>query len=207
MDGITLVQQPLLAAALTRIRDQSTDTTGFRRAVTEASRLMAYEATRHLECRSIAIRTPVSAARGVVLRRPVVLVPVLRAGISMLSAFLEAVPDATVGFVGQRRDETTLQPHSYLFNVPAGLEKAEVLVLDPMLATGGSVAATVSGLKERGAKRIRCVHLLAAPEGVRRFQEVHPDVPLYAAALDRRLNRSGYIVPGLGDAGDRCFGT
>lgn len=207
MDGLTLVQHPLLAAALTRIRDRSTDSTGFRRAVTEASRLIAFEATRHFECRPIGIRTPVSAARGVVLRRPVVLVPVLRAGVSMLAAFLETVPDAAVGFVGQKRDEATLEPHSYLFNVPAGLETAEVLVLDPMLATGGSVAATVAGLKERGAKRIRCIHLLAAPEGVRRFREVHPDVPLIAAALDRKLNRSGYIVPGLGDAGDRCFGT
>lgn len=207
MSRLVVVSHPLLQVALTRIRDRDTGIEEFRRSITAASRILAVEATRELPLKRVAVRTPIRKTSGSALRDDVVLVPVLRAGVSMLEAFLEALPSAAVGFVGQKRDERTLEPRNYLFNVPAPLGRRRVLVLDPMLATGGSSSATVAGLKERGAKDLVCVHLLAAPEGVDRFFQDHPEVPLFVGALDSRLNRSGFIVPGLGDAGDRCFGT
>jgi len=207
MEGLTIVQHPLLARALTHIRDRQTPTPEFRQRVDEAAQLLAFEVTRGLETRKVQVETPLMMASGVALKRDVVLVPVLRAGVSMLDAFLRTVPDATVGFVGQKRDEKTLEASTYLFNVPAKVATADVIVLDPMLATGGSAVATIAMLRERGAKRIRTVHLLAAPEGVRRVHKAFPDVPIFIAALDRKLNGDGFIVPGLGDAGDRSFGT
>jgi uracil phosphoribosyltransferase len=207
MEGLTIVQHPLLARALTHIRDRQTPTPEFRQWVDEAAQLLAFEVTRGLETRKVQVETPLMMASGVALKRDVVLVPVLRAGVSMLDAFLRTVPDATVGFVGQKRDEKTLEASTYLFNVPAKVATADVIVLDPMLATGGSAVATIAMLRERGAKRIRTVHLLAAPEGVRRVHKAFPDVPIFIAALDRKLNGDGFIVPGLGDAGDRSFGT
>lgn len=207
MGRLVVVSHPLLQVALTRIRDRETGIEGFRRAITTAARILAVEATRDLPVKRVSVRTPIRRTSGSALKHGVVLVPVLRAGVSMLEAFLEALPDAAVGFVGQKRDERTLEPRNYLFNVPQPLGRRRVVVLDPMLATGGSSSATVAGLKERGAKDLVCVHLLAAPEGVERFVRDHPDVPLFVGALDSKLNGSGFIVPGLGDAGDRCFGT
>lgn len=207
MEGLTVVQHPLLARALTHIRDRQTPTPEFRRWIDEAARLLAFEVTRGLETRKVIVETPLTKTSGVALKREVVLVPILRAGVSMLDAFLRTVPDATVGFVGQKRDEKTLEASTYLFNVPERVAAADVILLDPMLATGGSAVATIALLRERGAKRIRTVHILAVPEGVRRVHEAFPDVPVFCASLDRKLNRDGFIVPGLGDAGDRSFGT
>jgi uracil phosphoribosyltransferase len=207
MPGLVVVDHPLLARALTHIRDKATSTAEFRRRIGDAASILAYAATHSLETRPVTVETPLACAGGVELRRPVVLVPVLRAGVSMLEAFLAVVPEAAVGFVGQKRDEHTLEPATYICNVPAAADRADVIVLDPMLATGGSASATVTLLKQRGAKRIRLVHLLAAPEGVRRLRREHPDVLLFVGALDARLDARGFIVPGLGDAGDRSFGT
>lgn len=207
MKGATVVKHPLLARALTHIRDKGTSTPEFRRRVGDASSLLAFEVTRTLGTRRVTVETPLARTSGVALKRDVVFVPVLRAGVSMLEAFLGVVPDATVGFVGQKRDELTLQASTYICNVPAQVDTADVFILDPMLATGGSAVATIDLLKQRGAKRLTLVHLLAAPEGVRRVNKAHPDVPIFIAALDKKLNERGFIVPGLGDAGDRTFGT
>ena len=157
--------------------------------------------------KSIRIKTPLESTKGVVLGRSVVLVPILRAGLGMVGGFVEVLPDANVGHIGLYRNEETLQPVDYYFKVPRNLARCEVIVLDPMLATGGSAVAAVRYLKERGARRLRLVCLVAAPEGVRALTKAHPDLTIYSAVLDRRLNRHGYILPGLGDAGDRMFGT
>lgn len=207
MKGLTVVEHPLLSRALTHIRDKRTPTPEFRRRVGDAASLLAFEVTRTLETRRVTVETPLAPAAGVELKRDVVLVPVLRAGVSMLDAFLGVIPDATVGFVGQKRDEHTLEAVTYICNVPAHVATADVIIMDPMLATGGSAIATINLLKERGAKRLCLVHLLVAPEGVRRVRKAHPDVPIFTAALDKKLNERGFIVPGLGDAGDRSFGT
>lgn len=207
MKGATVVQHPLLARALTHIRAKSTSTPEFRCRMGDAASLLAFEVTRSLQTRKVAVETPLGRTTGVALKRNVVLVPVLRAGVSMLDAFLGVVPDATVGFVGQKRDERTLQAATYICNVPAHVDTADVFILDPMLATGGSAVATIDLLKERGARRLTLVHLIAAPEGVKRVNKAHPDVPIYIAALDKKLDERGFIVPGLGDAGDRTFGT
>jgi len=206
MKNLTVVEHPLLARALTQLRDQSTPVPAFRHHLMECGRLLAAEATRHLEVRRIRVKTPLATAPGVELRRPVTLVPVLRAGLALLDAFREMLPDASIGFVGQRRNEETLEPETYLFKVPA-VRTSDVFVLDPMLATGGSAISTLDQLKQHGARRLRLICLLAAPEGVGAMEQAHPDVPILTGALDRRLNERGYIVPGLGDAGDRCFGT
>ncbi len=206
-EGLTVIAHPLLARALTRLRDVRTPAPEFRRLLDDASSLIAWEVTRTLSTRSVRVDTPLAPTRGVELARPVILVPVLRAGVGMLDAFLRVVPDAAVGFVGQRRDEATLRPHTYLSNLPARLDAAEVIVLDPMLATGGSAVSTFDQLTEAGARRLRLATLLAAPEGVQNVLSAHPGTRVYTAALDRRLDRRGYIFPGLGDAGDRCFGT
>lgn len=205
-DGLTVVEHPLLGRSLTCLRDRGTPVPEFRRNLLQCGRLLAFEATRSLGTRRRTVQTPLARARGVELARSVVLVAVLRAGWSLLDPFLELLPDATVGFVGQRRDEKTLQPETYLFKVPRD-SSAEVFVLDPMLATGGSAISTVTLLRSHGLRRMRFCCLLAAPEGVQALQEAHPGLPILAGALDSRLNEHGYIVPGLGDAGDRCFGT
>ena len=206
MKNLTVIEHPLLARALTRLRDQSTPPQAFRHHLQECGRLLACEATRFLDSRPVRVRTPLALASGVELKRPVTLVPVLRAGLALLDPFQELLPEASIGFVGQRRDEATLHPETYLFKVP-DVKKADVFVLDPMLATGGSAVSTMDLLRKHGARRIRLVCLLASPEGVECVTRAHPDVPILTAALDRRLNDRGYIVPGLGDAGDRFFGT
>lgn len=206
MEGVTVVEHPLLGRSLTCLRDEATPVPEFRRHLLQCGRLLALEATRGLGTRRRVVQTPLARARGVELARPVMLVAVLRAGWSLLDPFLELLPEASVGFVGQRRDEGTLRPETYLFKVPRQ-PGAEVFVLDPMLATGGSAISTVTLLRAHGLRRIRFACLLAAPEGARALREAHPDVPILAGSMDERLNERGYIVPGLGDAGDRCFGT
>jgi uracil phosphoribosyltransferase len=168
---------------------------------------MAYEVTRDLPVRRTRVRTPLETTAGAVVKPSIVLVPILRAGLGLVGGFVEVIPDARVGHIGLYRDEETLQPVDYYFKVPRHLGKALVVVLDPMLATGGSAAAAVTFLKKKGARWIRFVSLVAAPEGVRVLRRAHPEVEIYTCALDRTLNQHGYILPGLGDAGDRIFGT
>jgi uracil phosphoribosyltransferase len=168
---------------------------------------MAYEVSRDLQMKEIEIHTPLEKTKGVAVNQQIVLVPILRAGLGLVGGFVEVMPNARVGHIGLFRDEETLKPVDYYFKVPRNLNRALVLLLDPMLATGGSAVAAISFLKERGASTLRLVNLVSAPEGVRKVHKAHPDVVMYTCALDRELNNRGYILPGLGDAGDRMFGT
>ncbi len=207
MEGLTIVDHPLIQAKLTRLRDKSTDRLQFRQILEELTALMVYEITRDFPTRPVQVETPLERTQGVELARPVVLVPILRAGIVMTDGVLNLIPTARVGHIGLYRDPNTLQPVQYYLKLPGNVKEALVIVVDPMLATGGSAAAAVRLVKERGARDVRFLCLVAAPEGVRAFRATHPEVPVYAAALDRELNEHGYILPGLGDAGDRLFGT
>lgn len=207
MEGLTIIQHPLIQAKLTRLRDRRTDRLQFRQILEELTALMVYEITRDFPVREVEVETPFERTRGVELARPVVLVPILRAGITMLDGVLSLIPTARIGHIGICRDPSTLSPVEYYLKLPENLSEAQVFVVDPMLATGGSAVLAVQRVKEHGAKDIRFLCLVAAPEGVQTFRRAHPDVPVYAAALDRELNAHGYILPGLGDAGDRLFGT
>ena len=169
--------------------------------------LMIYEATRSLEVKDTRVQTPLEAAHGVHLRREVVLVPVLRAGLGMLDSILQLIPNARVGFIGLKREETTLQAHFYHKSLPKNLRDSEVILIDPMLATGGSAVSAMGLLTELNARRVRLVNLVAAPEGIRHVRMHYPRLPIFTAAIDRELNNRGYILPGLGDAGDRLFGV
>jgi uracil phosphoribosyltransferase len=205
---LTVVTHPLVQHKLTLMRDRETSTAGFRRLLREISLLLAYEVTRDLPLTSITIETPLTEMEAPVLRgKKLALISILRAGNGLLDGVLELVPSARVGFIGLYRDEATLQAVQYYDKVPADLDERVTIALDPMLATGNSSVAAVSLLKSKGATDIRFLCLLAAPEGVARMLDVHPDVPIVTAALDQRLNAKGYILPGLGDAGDRMFGT
>ena len=207
-EHLTVVKHPLVQHKLTLMREKSTSTAGFRQLLREISQLLAYEITRELPMTTRMIETPMARMEAPVLAgKKMALVSILRAGNGLLDGVLELIPSARVGFVGLYRDEKTLQPVQYYFKVPEGLEDREVIAVDPMLATGNSSAAAIDLLKQAGATSIRFMCLLAAPEGVARMKEAHPDVPIMTAALDERLNEAGYIVPGLGDAGDRMFGT
>ncbi len=207
-EHLTVVKHPLVQHKLTLMREKSTSTAGFRQLLREISQLLAYEITRELPMTTRMIETPMARMEAPVLAgKKMALVSILRAGNGLLDGVLELIPSARVGFVGLYRDEKTLQPVQYYFKVPEGLEDREVIAVDPMLATGNSSAAAIDLLKQAGATSIRFMCLLAAPEGVARMKEAHPDVPIVTAALDERLNEAGYIVPGLGDAGDRMFGT
>jgi uracil phosphoribosyltransferase len=205
--NVTIVDHPLLDDSLARMRNQQTAPAEFRRAVAEATTLVVCEATRELAQKTVRVATPLAPTKAKVLKHPVLLVPVLRAGLGMLDAALKLLPRARVGMIGLARDERTLLPAAYKESLPDRLGSYEVLVLDPMLATGGSAVAACARLFKRGAKRVRLLHLLAAPEGVRHVQSEFPQVPIVVGAMDRRLNGQGYIVPGLGDAGDRQFGV
>ncbi len=208
MDNLTIVKHPLVQHKLTLMRDKSTPTAVFRQLLREISQFLAYEITRELPMTTKAIETPIEAMDAPTLAgKKLALVSILRAGNGMLDGVLELVPSARVGFVGLYRDEETLKPVQYYFKAPESLENRLVIAVDPMLATGNSSAAAIDLLKQQGANNIRFLCLLAAPEGVARMQEAHPDVPIVTAALDRELNDKGYILPGLGDAGDRMFGT
>jgi uracil phosphoribosyltransferase len=202
-----VVRHPLVDVRLTTLRDARTDRATFRAAVRELTAMVVYEAMRDAPTSPTEITTPVAATTGAVLATPPVLVPVLRAGLGMAEAAHAQVPGAVMGFVGVARDEETLRPTPYMASLPADLAGIPVLVLDPMLATGGSMAHTIDLLAERGADDITAVCLVAAPEGVARLAEAHPSVPVVAAVVDERLDENGYIVPGLGDAGDRQFGA
>ena len=207
-DHLTLVKHPLVQHKLSLMRDKTAATPLFRQLLREISQLLAYEITRELPLKTEHIETPLEAVDAPVLAgKKMALVSILRAGNGLLDGVLELIPGARVGFVGLYRDEKTLQPVQYYFKVPDALEDRLVIAVDPMLATGNSSAAAIDLLKNAGAKNIRFMCLLAAPEGVKRMKNTHPDVPIVTAALDSHLNENGYIVPGLGDAGDRMFGT
>ena len=207
-DHLTVVDHPLVQHKLTLMRDVDTPTAVFRQLLREISTLLAYEVTRGLAMTTRRIETPLQEMDAPVLDgRKLALVSILRAGNGLLDGILELVPNARVGFVGLYRDPETLKPVQYYYKVPEAIGERLTIVVDPMLATGNSSAAAIDLLKEGGAKNIRFLCLLAAPEGVARMKEAHPDVPIVTAALDSRLNDHGYIVPGLGDAGDRMFGT
>ncbi len=207
-DHLTIVDHPLVQHKLTIMRDKETPTAVFRQLLREISQLLAYEVTRNLPMTTKRIETPMAPMNAPTLAgKKMALVSILRAGNGLLDGILELIPSARVGFVGLYRDEETLQPVQYYFKVPESLEDRLVITVDPMLATGNSSAAAVDLLKEAGATNIRFLCLLAAPEGVARMKEAHPDVPIVTAAVDEQLNEVGYIVPGLGDAGDRMFGT
>ncbi|MDR2870598.1 MAG: uracil phosphoribosyltransferase [Deferribacteraceae bacterium] len=203
-----IVQHPLIQHKLTLIRDKKTSKKEFSELVNEVAMLMAYDMTKDLPLKEVEIETPIKKMKSsVVAGKKIVLMPILRAGIGMVNGILQLIPSARVGHIGIFRDEETLQPHTYFFKMPKDGTKRDIILIDPMLATGGSIIAAVDKLKERGCKNIKCLCLIVAPEGVKAFCEKHPDVPLYTAALDECLNEKGYIVPGLGDAGDRLFGT
>ncbi|UWQ20347.1 uracil phosphoribosyltransferase [Jannaschia sp. W003] len=208
MSHVTHVTHPLIQHKLTIMRERDTPTAVFRQLLREISQLLAYEITRDLAMETKHIETPVAPMEAPTLAgRKLALVSILRAGNGLLDGILELVPSARVGFVGLYRDETTLEPVEYYFKVPDHLGERLVIAVDPMLATGNSSVAAITKLKEAGATDIRFLCLLAAPEGIARMEEAHPDVPIVTAAIDERLNEHGYIVPGLGDAGDRMFGT
>ncbi|MFY9210956.1 MAG: uracil phosphoribosyltransferase [Aestuariivita sp.] len=207
-DHLTVVDHPLVQHKLTLMRDRKTPTAVFRQLLREISQLLAYEITRDLPMTTKSIETPLEEMESPTLAgKKLALVSILRAGNGLLDGVLELIPSARVGFVGLYRDEETLQPVQYYFKVPDSLEDRLVIAVDPMLATGNSSAAAIDLLKQAGATNIRFMCLLAAPEGVKRMKEAHPDVPIVTASLDRQLNDIGYIMPGLGDAGDRMFGT
>lgn len=207
-DHLTVVDHPLIQHKLTLMRDKTTSTKSFRQLLREISHLLAYEITRGLPMTTAPIETPLEPMDAPVIEgKKLALVSILRAGNGLLDGILELIPNARVGFVGLYRDEETLQPVQYYCKLPDQLDERLVIAVDPMLATGNSSAAAIDLLKEAGAKNIRFLCLLAAPEGVARMKEAHPDVPIVTAAVDSHLNASGYIVPGLGDAGDRMFGT
>ena len=207
-DHLTVVDHPLVQHKLTLMREEGTSTAVFRQLLREISQLLAYEVTRNLPMTTKRITTPMQEMDAPVLAgRKLALVSILRAGNGLLDGMLELIPSARVGFVGLYRDEETLQPVQYYFKVPTELQDRLVIAVDPMLATVNSSAAAIDLLKQAGATDIRFLCLLAAPEGVARMKEAHPDVPIVTAALDSHLNDKGYIVPGLGDAGDRMFGT
>lgn len=207
MKAVTVITHPLVQHNLTRLRDKRTEPQQFRRLVSEITSLLVYEATRSLRVCEVPVETPLELTTGVRLEQDIVLVPILRAGIGMLGTILDLVPNARVGFIGLKREESTLLAHSYLQSLPPQLGRFEVIVIDPMLATGGSAVAALDGLVKQGAKQLRLVNLLAAPEGIAKVQAHYPEVPIFTAAIDRQLNERGYIMPGLGDAGDRLFGT
>ncbi len=207
MAGVEVLNHPLITHKLTQMRKKDTGTKDFRENLDEIAELMAYEVCRDLPTQPVEIETPMGKCVGYELSKKVVIVPILRAGIGLLDGIRRLVPTAKVGFVGLYRDEETLEPHEYYAKFPKNLDEAIVMVVDPMLATGGSACAAIRVLKEHGAKNIRLVCLVGVMEGVKAVQAEHPDVDIYLAAMDDHLNENGYIVPGLGDAGDRIFGT
>jgi len=205
--NVTVIKHPLVLHNLTRLRDKRTGSQEFRRVLSEIAALMLYEATRSFAVVPISVTTPLARTSGVRLKREVVLVPVLRAGLGMLDSILQLIPHARVGFIGLKREESTLLATTYHKSLPPDLSQFEVVLIDPMLATGGSAVAAMDLLAELGVRQVRMVNLVAAPEGIRRVHTHYPDLPIFTAAIDRKLNEKGYILPGLGDAGDRLFGV
>lgn len=208
MSKVYVFDHPLIQHKLTHIRDEKTGTKEFRELVDEVATLMAFEITRDLPLEEIDVKTPVTTAKAKVLSgKKIAIVPILRAGIGMVDGVLKLIPAAKVGHIGLYRDPETLKPVEYYAKLPADVEERDFIIVDPMLATGGSAVEAINSLKKRGAKSIKFMCLIAAPEGVKAIQDEHADVDIYIAALDEKLDDHGYIVPGLGDAGDRLFGT
>lgn len=208
MGELHVIDHPLVQHKLTIIRDKKVGTQQFRQVVNEIATLMAYEVTRNMATEDVIVETPIAKTTQKSLTgKKVAIVPILRAGLGMVDGFLELIPAAKVGHIGMYRDHETLKPVEYFVKMPTDIDQRELFVVDPMLATGGSAIMAIDALKKRGAKQIKFVGLVAAPEGVKALQEAHPDVDIYVAGLDDYLNEDGYIVPGLGDAGDRLFGT
>lgn len=205
--NLIIIEHPLIRRDLTLLRDKSTPSFQFRAILRHLAGLMAYEVTKDLKVKKITVQTPLEKTFGYKITEAVILVPILRAGLGMVGGFVEYLPDARVGHIGLYRDEETLKPVDYYFKFPKKLKDSMIIVLDPMLATGGSASAAITFLKNKGAKNIRFVSIVASPEGVRKLNLTHPDVRIYTTSLDRTLNNKGYILPGLGDAGDRIFGT
>ncbi|MBB3952739.1 uracil phosphoribosyltransferase [Aureimonas jatrophae] len=208
MDGVTVIDHPLVQHKLTLMRKKETSTASFRRLLREISTLLCYEVTRELDLTTMRIETPMEEMDAPILEgKKLVFASILRAGNGLLEGMLDLVPAARVAHIGLYRDHETLQPVEYYFKAPEDLENRLIIVVDPMLATANSASAAMTKLKERGARNIRFLCLLAAPEGIERFRSAHPDIPIFTASIDARLNERGYIVPGLGDAGDRMYGT
>jgi uracil phosphoribosyltransferase len=205
--NVIVIDHPVIQTKLTELRDATTPPRKFRALLNEIAALMVYEVTRGWPTTPRRVRTPMEEMTGVALAKPITLVPILRAGLGMADGVLRLLPDARLGHLGVRRDEQTLQPIAYYQKLPPDIAETEVLLIDPMLATGGSGSAAVSFLKQARVSSMRFVCLVAAPEGIKALHAQHPEVPIYTAAVDRQLNEKGYILPGLGDAGDRLFGT
>jgi uracil phosphoribosyltransferase len=208
MQNVTVVDHPLIQHKLTIMRNKETSTASFRRLLREIAHLLCYEVTRDLELEMVPIETPMEQMEAPTLKgKKLVFASILRAGNGLLEGMLDLVPAARVAHIGIYRDHETLQPIEYYFKAPSNLEDRLIIVVDPMLATANSAIAAISKLKERGANKLRFLCLLAAPEGIEKFTKAHPDVPVFTAAIDSHLNEKGYIMPGLGDAGDRMYGT
>lgn len=208
MRNVTLIDHPLIQHKLSLIRDKNTGSKDFRELVEEVAMLMCYEVTRNMSLEEVLIETPICTTKAKVLSgKKVGIVPILRAGLGMVDGMLKLIPAAKVGHIGLYRDPETLKPVEYYCKLPSDIGERDIIVTDPMLATGGSAADAITLLKNKGAKNIKLMCLIAAPEGLKHVTEAHPDVDVYTAAIDEKLNDHGYIVPGLGDAGDRLFGT
>ncbi len=207
MKNVSVIDHPIVLRYLTFLRDKNTSTALFRRSMSNIGVILAYHSLSDLPLNETVIETPIQSTKGYVPGADVVVIPILRAGLSLVDGIINFMPEAKVGHVGVYRNEETLEPVNYYDNLPNGIENAYNLVVDPMLATGGSGSHAIKFLKENGARNIRFVCLIAAPEGIKRLQTDHPDVPIITAAIDERLNENAYIIPGLGDAGDRYFGT
>lgn len=205
--NFNLIEHPLIKRDVTILRSVNTDSESFRAALQRVSNILAVEISKNFKLSDINVETPLEKTKGSKLSQDVILVPVLRAGLGMVNGFLQIIPEAKVGHIGLQRDEETLQPIEYYYKVPKNLDSSEVIMLDPMLATGGSASEALKYLKQRGARNIVFACLVAAPEGIKKLEILHPEIKIFAAALDRELNEKGYILPGLGDAGDRTFGT
>lgn len=206
--GYTIIKHPLIDHKMTILRKKETSSMEFRQLVNEIATLMGYEVTRDLETEDVEIETPIAKTTGKMISgKKIGIVPILRAGLGMVEGLLTIIPAARVGHIGMYRDPETLKPVTYYSKLPKDVASRQMIIVDPMLATGGSLIEAIDELKRNGAKNIKSINLLAAPEGLKAVLEVHPDVEIYIAALDEKLNEDGYIVPGLGDAGDRLFGT
>ena len=205
--GCHVVDHPLVRAKLSTLRDAATPLRGFRSALHELSLLLGYEALRNLEEEEISIRTPLEICGGSRVRDAIFIMPILRAGLGMAEALSVLLPEAPIGHIGMFRNEETLEPQPYYLRVPPDIERANVICVDPMLATGNSAVSAIDQLKKSGARKLRLVCVVGCPQGVARMEAAHPDVPIFAASLDAGLNERGYILPGLGDAGDRYYGT
>ncbi len=207
MKFVTVIEHPLVQHNLRILRDHRTQPQEFRRVLGEVAALMVYEATRAFETRTVSVTTPLARTRGLELRREVILVPILRAGLGMMSPILQLIPHARVGFIGLKRHEETLEATVYHRSLPPRLKDFEIILIDPMLATGGSAVAALDLIRQQGGRRMCLVNLVAAPEGIARVRADYARLPIFTAAIDRKLNERAYIVPGLGDAGDRLFGV